>query len=328
MDRYLDLARQQGYDAVVTLSNDLAPVAGAHPVDVDGRKLRKVALHHISWAEVLHEARMQLAHRGVDDRLQAWLLHELIRYLEHPRSGAAGFDDMGPAWVPVRDAVAAGTLRTTDRKVGGVITSWERLVRHMCLRLTGELGVVVSPVVPRRTDRAALEQAALRRLADEGAFGTTLRFPGAIGDVQVTADLRTGQVRTAVQVEAPREGGAQRRVNWILRQLKDAPDSLVVEVGFARREQTSCEQLRDVRENPAALLPDPSAEVRSFRLTLTAPLGVKRSGLRNAFVPSVNAAVDAFYAEIVQGLRPSAARRLPADVAEEAIAAVEAAGTD
>ena len=31
VERYLDLARQQGYDAVITLSNDLAPVGGVHP---------------------------------------------------------------------------------------------------------------------------------------------------------------------------------------------------------------------------------------------------------------------------------------------------------
>jgi stress response protein SCP2 len=97
VERYLDLARQQGYDAVITLSNELAPVGGLHPVAVDGRRLRKVALHHISWSEVLHEAQMQLAHRGLEDRLQAWVLAELIRYLEHPRSGAATFDDMGAA---------------------------------------------------------------------------------------------------------------------------------------------------------------------------------------------------------------------------------------
>ena len=30
VERYLDLARQQGYDAVITLSNDLTPVGGAH----------------------------------------------------------------------------------------------------------------------------------------------------------------------------------------------------------------------------------------------------------------------------------------------------------
>jgi hypothetical protein len=88
-------------------------------------ELRTVGLHHISWSEVLHEAQMQLAHRGVQDRVQAWLLAELVRYLEHPRSGAAGFDDMGAAWVPVREAVAANTLRARDSKAAEVTASWD-----------------------------------------------------------------------------------------------------------------------------------------------------------------------------------------------------------
>ncbi len=324
VDRYLDLARQQGYDAVITLSNDLAPVGGAHPVPVDGRKLRKVALHHISWSEVLHEAQMQLDHRGVDDRLQAWMLAELIRYLEHPRSGAAGFDDMGMAWVPVREAVAAGTLRAADRKIGAVTTSWEKLVRHLGLRLTGQLGVTVTQVLPRRfaADPTTRAQAAAARLADDGTLAATLRIPGAAAPLAVTADLRTGQVRTSIEVEAPREGGGARRVKWILRQLAAAPDTLIVEVLFARREQTSCELLKDVRENAAALLPDPAAEVRAFRLTMSAPMGTRRNGLKKAFIPSVNDAVDAFYARVVQGLRPSPPK-LPTEVAEDAISAVQ-----
>lgn len=325
VDRYLDVAKQQGYDAVITLSNDLAPVGGAHPVPVDGRKLRRIALHHISWSEVLHEAQMQLAHRGLDDRLQAWLLAELIRYLEHPRSGAAGFDDMGAAWVPVREAVAAGTLRATDRKIGAVAASWEKLVRHLSLRLTSQLGVTVAPVQSRKIahDHEARLQAAVTRLAAEGTLQTALRVPGAAGLLDVVADLRTGQVRTSVEINAPREGTSGRRVSWILRQLGEAPDALTVEVLFARRDQTSCELLKDLRSSGAALLPDPAAEVRAFRLSLPAPLGTKRNGLRRAFIPSVNAAVDAFYAQVVQSLRPwpATAPKMPPDVAGEAIEA-------
>ncbi len=324
VERYLDLARQQGYDAVITLSNDLGPVGGAHPLPVDGRKLRKVGLHHISWSEVLHEAQMQLAHRGVQDRVQAWLLAELIRYLEHPRSGAAGFDDMGAAWVPVRVAVAANTLRAGDSKVVAVTASWEKLVRFLCLQMTSQLGVSVAPAVARKLarDPLARTQAAAAELARSGTLSAVLRIPGAAGSVSVVADLRMTQIRTSVQVEAPPDGGGLRRINWILRQLTDAPDSLAVEVVFARREQTSCEQLKDARSNPATLLPDPSAEVRAFRLTACAPMGTKRNGLSKAFVPSVTDAVDAFYARVLQGLRP-APPRMPADVAAEAIDAVE-----
>ena len=70
---------------------------------------------------MLAEAVMQKEFRGVADPDQAWILGELIRYLEHRRSGALEFDDMGESWVAVRDAVAAGTLRATDKGIATVI---------------------------------------------------------------------------------------------------------------------------------------------------------------------------------------------------------------
>ncbi len=104
LETYLDVARVAGYDALLTISNEIAPMLGRHPTPVDKRRLRTVALHHYSWSQVLTEAVVQREHRGVADPDQAWILGELIRYLEHGRSGALEFDDMGPAWVPIRDA--------------------------------------------------------------------------------------------------------------------------------------------------------------------------------------------------------------------------------
>jgi hypothetical protein len=173
-------------------------------------------------------------------------------------------------------------------------------------------------------DPLARSQTAAAELARAGTLSATLRIPGAAGPVSVVADLRIAQIRTSVHVEAPPDGGGMRRINWILRQLTDAPDSLAVEVLFARREQTSCEQLKDARSNPATLLPDAAADVRAFRLTASAPMGTKRNAHSKAFIPSVNDAVDAFYARVLQCLRP-APPRLPADVAAEAIDAVERA---
>ena len=46
--------------------------------------------------------------------------------IENPRSGAMSFHDMGPAWVAVRESVAAGTLRPADRKTAPVIEAWYR----------------------------------------------------------------------------------------------------------------------------------------------------------------------------------------------------------
>lgn len=305
VENYLDVARAQGFDAVITISNDIPPAAGEHPVEVDKRKLRKVSLHHLSWAEVLHETQMALTHRGVADPLQAWILHELIRYLQHPRSGASGFDDMGAAWVTVREAVSAGTLRAGDRKVPAVAEAWIRLVRQLRLRLTAELGVPVAHVLPRKvaTDPAARIAATTTRLVTSGELEATVRIPGAAGPVSVVADLRTSQIRSSIRVTAPQEGTPQRRVTWLLKQLKDAPDDVLVDVSFTGRSGSTCERLADVRNAPGILLPERDVVVAAFTLSRTSPMGTKRSGVKNAFIPSVTDGLEGFYAAVVQPLR-------------------------
>ncbi|WP_098455361.1 TerD family protein [Sanguibacter antarcticus] len=305
VEQYLDVARTEGYDAVITLSNEIAPGTGEHPVTVSSNKLKSVALFHLSWAEVLHEARMVLTHRGAGDAMQAWVLHELIRYLEHPRSGATGFDDMGSSWVAVRESVAAGTLRAGDRKVPTVANSWIRLVRQLCLRLTAELGVPVTHVMPRKLAADPVERAhaAVEQLAALGTMSATLKVPGAAGPITVVADLRTSKVRVSASVPAPQEGGAQRRISWLLRQLKDAPDETLVDVHYSGTIEDTCERLADVRESPAPLVADRSGDVTSFELTMVTPLGTKRSGLKGAFIPSVIGATEAFYTTVLQPLR-------------------------
>jgi len=150
LECYLDVAREQGFDALITVSNQIPAVAGSHPTVVDKRKLKKVALHHFSWTQLLTEAVMQKVHRGVADPDQAWILGELIRYLEHPRSGAMEFEDMGSAWTGVRDAVVAGTLRSNDKGAAEVASRWDQLMRYACLRLGRQLGVEVQPVLSRK----------------------------------------------------------------------------------------------------------------------------------------------------------------------------------
>ncbi|GAB4066135.1 TerD family protein [Angustibacter speluncae] len=305
VENYVDVARTQGFDVVVTLSNEIAPSAGDHPVVVDQRKLKKVALHHLSWAEVLHEARMVHQHQGVPDATQHWILSELIRYLEHPKSGAAGFDDMGASWVPVREAVAAGTLRPSDRKVPAVAHSWQRLVRHLMLRLSADLGVTVTEPTRRgsRVDAASRSQDLVTGLATEGRLPATLRVPGAAGALDIVADLRTTRVRVGTAVAAPQEGTSHRRVQWILRQLREAPDDVLVEVQFARHSETTCEQLKDLREGPGPLLAGQTKDVAGFVLSRTYPLGTKRSGVKGAFIPSVTDAVESFYSLVLQPLQ-------------------------
>ncbi len=290
----------------MTISNQLAPAPGVHPVDVDRRKLKRVALHHLSWAEVLTVAVQQRVHRGIADPDQAWILGELIRYLEHPRSGALDFSDMGGGWVSVREAVAAGTLRTNDKGLPSVVSRWEQLLRFAALRLGRELGRKVEVQVSRResADPASRIASQAQSLVTSGTLTGTLCIPDAIAPIDISVDLRAERVIVSIDVGAPREGRAATRVNWLIRQLRDAPDDLRVDA-FANGARTSTsELLHAVREDAGVLILDPKRDLRSFRIAATSRAGVKRGVGRGGFIDSVLAAIDGFYEAVVQQLRP------------------------
>ncbi|WP_240942864.1 stress response protein [Planosporangium thailandense] len=307
LERYLDIAREQGFDAVITISNEIPPIPGQHPTPVDKRKLRKVSLHHLPWTEILTAAVMQKEYRGVADPDQAWILGELIRYLEHPRSGAMEFSDMGPAWVPTREAISAGTLRPGDKVVPEVAGRFDALVRYAGLKLGRQLGTEVMPALTRRevSEPATRTQALGTQLASVGTMTAGLKIPGAVGPLQVTADLRAGKVTCHVDVEAPREGRPTTRVNWLVRQLKEAPDNVRIEAfTMHARGPGKAELLGAVRTEPTILIGDTAKELRSFRIAMTYPAGTKRGTGRGSFIDSLLGAIDDFYAQVIQNLKP------------------------
>jgi hypothetical protein len=310
VESYLDAARDGGFDCVLTISNQLAPAPGVHPVQVDRRKLRRVALHHLSWAEVVTAAVQTRVHRGVEDADQAWILGELIRYLEHPRSGALDFDDMGPNWVATRDAVIAGTIRASDKGIAEVASRWDQLLRFGALRLGRELGADVQVVVSRKelADPAARLARFVNELVTSATLSGVFRVPDAISDVEVCCDLRAGTVSVSVELAAPHEGRLPTRVNWLVRQLSEAPGQLRIDGLIAGTRASTSELLSTLREDPALLVDSQRREFRSFRVTATSQLGTKRGTGRGAFIDSVLAAVDGFYEGIVQNLRPWTAK--------------------
>jgi hypothetical protein len=153
----------------------------------------------------------------------------VIAYLDHERSGASGFQDMGDQWVKVRNAAAHGTLRASDPEAREVAERWDQSVDYLCLGLGQDLGRNVRPMRPRKQTSDARLDAAAEGLAEAGTLQASFRVPDAVGPLTVQADLRTRQVSTSVVVEAPRDGRPQTRINWILRQLRQAPKDLRVD---------------------------------------------------------------------------------------------------
>ncbi len=267
INAYWDIARREGFDAVVTISNEIAPSFGVHPTE--GLKVKsnsKAAVHHLSWTRVLSLAVTEKTHRGIDDPEQDWILGELIRYLEHDASGTLGFDDMGVNWVEVRDGARDGTLNSKSDAVTDVAVRWDQLLSFVSLRLGADIGEDVV-------------------------------------DIHITVDLKARQNIVSVDVDAPTDKGARGRISWLVRQLREAPGALVVEAYPKGGQNGIAGPLEAIAEDPSILLREDKKDPHRFRVIARSELGKnRRSGKSPGFVQSVINAIESFYGDVLQDM--------------------------
>ncbi|SED46081.1 TerD family protein [Streptomyces sp. KS_5] len=312
---YMDIAARRGYEAVITVSNDVA-LEGSPLVDVkiDRRRKHKVAIWHLSWAEVAHQAQLLIQHEGVGNAARTWLLQELLHYLQHENSGCHGFQSMGSAWVPVRNGISDETLCQGDPRALEVVENWERLIRQVCLRLGGDLGLKVLPAqrARRGADPGARRIQQADQLCHEGRLQAELRVEQAPGLLTIGADLRTGKLRTSVEIPAPEQGYPLTWAKRLVRRLAEAPADLHVETLVEGATGGPRGTLERLRPEPADLLPKGATRITGFRLSLFKGMGSTRGNAESGFIRSVDDAVHRFYTSVVVHLDRPAPRRAAA----------------
>ncbi|WP_207945653.1 hypothetical protein [Actinomadura sp. 7K534] len=185
-----------------------------------------------------------------------------------------------------------------------VAESWEKLIRQLCLRLSGRTGTGVAPVLRRRRDG----DASVRRLqtvtslVETGRMSAEIRMPTAGGPVLLEADLRTGQIETTVEIPAADRARALTRVQWLLRQLHEAPPELRIEALTPGHKTGPCELLANLTSEPGILVPGGGKQITTFRLTLPSGMGTKRGTEETGFVRSIDNAMDRFHQDVLQVL--------------------------
>jgi hypothetical protein len=184
-----------------------------------------------------------------------------------------------------------------------VAERWQQFIEYLCLGLSQDLGREVKPVRRRGADERS--EAVVKALAETGKLTASVRVPAAVGPITVEADLRTQRLTTSVTVEAPQEGRPLTRINWMLRQLREASPDLRIDTSFANTRETTSALLAAAGEQPQQLLSpsDPKREPRSFVLALARPMGTKRGKGERSFVRETRQQAVDFYREIVQNLR-------------------------
>jgi hypothetical protein len=334
IEAYLEVAKLNGIDAVVTLSNQFTALPTHHPLPINANLTRRVALFHWSWGYVITQAHLLRETGEVADREQLILLAELQRFLLHSSSGVREFDQMPAAWNDLCASVAAGGVPSSrSAEVREVAGAWHQALDRVTSVLSRQLDarVQIELTKAEAADPAARMKSTLEVLSGHALLQSQLRVPDAAAPISLCADLRKRSITLQMRLKAPADRKTSKaRVSWLLRQLTRA-DSRDVHVrllwpGRAQATQFALEALRQK--------PDLATEgqngmvVLSFEVLLVRDLGA-RFGQRKNFVSELIRAAPEFYDNVAENLtawqaKPPKlveAKAKPTSVSDEALRA-------
>ncbi len=308
IEDYLDIAKINKIDAVITVSNQFAPLPSHHPLSLPASALKKANLLHWSWMYVLTEASLLLQGDLIDDIDRKIIMNEFVRFLTHSSTGIKSFTQMPASWTSVVSTVqAGGKVPVSSAEAREVIGAWHQEARDLSLILSRQLGLDVNIKTTRAhaLDHSAREKSDLQTLSTEARLETTLNVPFAASPVEICADLQTKSVVVFMRLKAPEDRKSTKaRTNWVLRQLQNAaPENLHIRHYWPGRGPFVQYSLAELRDNSGLAQEErPKSVVSSFEVVMACDLGARFAKRKN-FINELEKIVPEFYEQVGQNLK-------------------------
>jgi len=307
IESYLDLAKKHGINAVITISNQFATTPTHLPIKVSKVKLRSVDLYHFSWLSLKSKAILLTGNKRVDDPEQAFILNELIRYLEHPASGVSALTRMPGTWKDTCNSIQQRVpLNRSSELVENAVAAWHQLLRHLSLNLSIAISQPVGIVLSRaREKNAELNfQKDCCHLSNEGELVAEFDIPNAASKLRILVDLKLRTINFSMKLDSPKDRArATAPINWFTRQLRGKDiKNVAVRAYWPRRIPMTQASLNEVITNPAVLINQGITDLPTYlEVIRVVDLAVRFKGVKT-FVEDCSREFPLFYTDVGQHL--------------------------
>lgn len=307
LERYIELARANNIDAIITITNELTPAPTINPTPLEKALPKNLSLFHLSWASILTQAFLLVSAKEspFENDDEAYIVSELTRYLEHPNSGRTPMDQMHKEWPKIVSNIQAGhPINPKLPEISEIVTSWHQEARDVALVMTRELRESVALSVSRNqvADPKDWIESEVKSFCDKKVLAFELDIPNAASKIQVEADFLRRSVRCIMKLGAPMDRVSNSaRINWLLRQLNKSDLSKItircITRGKGHNFGAMADEIDPKGDEIKAL-----SDIVSFEVEMSSDLSA-RFNSRKKFIESLEGLVPAFYANVGQYLQ-------------------------
>lgn len=307
IEKYRQLAKDNGIDCVLTLSNQFATTPEMHPLESVRKSRSKIPVYHWSWMHILTVADLLIEQENVSDFDQRILLNELRRFLSHESAGVRGFERMPKEWGELNKLVSSGgVIPAKSVEATAVINAWHQETRDLSLILSRMTETTVSERLNRKhrrdqTERLKDELAHLRNLKQ---LVTVLDIPDAASPLEVVADITRRCVDVGMVLRAPEDKvSTKARLNWVIRQIKtENEEDLYLRLFWPGKTEPTQFLVSDLKNNPESAVVDKEhLAPHSFQIFLSKRLGSRFTQQAN-FISDLEEVVPEFYRKVGSSL--------------------------
>ena len=315
--KYLDIAKKNNIDALITISNQLVPNPEFSPVNFSDKRRgsSNVAVYHWSWKYLKTEAQLlQMQEKTISmkkklavDNEKTEILRELLRFFKDEDSGIQGFNDMGRKWEStVKAAAREGKLPNNDA-TKDVVERWIQEEKDLSLLLSEKTGKRVQPVMKGIKKYDELIENRLNRLLKEEKLTSEISLDTTT-TIIVKVDLSKKTVYYSIDIPAPSEGTAYSRLKWLLDQIppaegKNTEKSEHIRITCKMKRKEKSEKLEDFRQEAKSFSKEFGDGVPSlFTVAFNRDLEGKVFSKPRQFIKELESDFEFFYDAVVEPL--------------------------
>lgn len=301
LETYIRVAETYGFNALLTISNEISPIMGQHPYKSQLSNTN-IELIHFSWAYIATQATVLKEYLGVKDSDQEWILSEFIRYIESSKSGVQDFNDMGTQWFTQLEDLRNKVFDKNSDEARILVNRLMSLTSAASLKLTAKLGINVNPVYSKeniQSETARIEEQ-LNNLAEQGVFKTVIKIDNTYSDIYVEVDIARKQIICSTYLDIKDNRTELRKAKWLLKQVEKLETPIRIKTKYKRgRKGDGLAISSSAITNPEQLLEE-GKTITSFKLSISSEMGeAKTFKAKNSFIQSFYEALDSAYDNLI-----------------------------
>ena len=310
-DKYLELAREHDFNAIITVSSQPAQTNTYPPLNVK-YKGSKICIIHLSWERLLREAQLLIRQDTVGDTDQQYILKEWIKYLLNPNAKIMSDHIVGDYWQDILKSASNKRLKSSKEKLEQFVQDWVGFLRFQTFRLRAKLGENVD--IKLRLKEQKYSSQYIKRLMDEclndGHMSSSIQTSHAVAPIDVTFKLDSRKILFSVNLKPPEDKDRRKQIIWLRNeQLKNIDDSLpdlllVIEWKFRNilTEINVTDAIKDRKNIESAIRMDKIGNdigIKSFRIEWITDIARKKSDV----FTSIGDNMEEFYRTVIQNLK-------------------------